>query len=122
MALSKEFIKKMKTHLLSEKKRLEADLADYITKHGNQADVAFPEYGDHNGENAAEVMSYDNALAVKNTLEKELRDINNALKRIEDGSYGICKYCHQPIAEKRLEARPTSSTCINCKKKFSGEE
>lgn len=122
MGLNKDFIQKMKDQLLAEKKRIEEDLADYVVKHGNQEKVAFPEYGDHNGENAAEVMSYDSALSVKNTLEKELRDINNALKRIEDGSYGICKYCHQPIAEKRLEARPTSSTCIECKKKLSGEE
>ena len=121
MAFSKNFIKKMEQKLLEGKKQIEQDLADFTVKDGHNNKPIFPQYGDHSGENAAEVMSYDNDMAVKNTLEKTLRDINSALKRINDNKYGICKYCAQPISEKRLEIRPTSSACIECKKKFSGE-
>jgi DnaK suppressor protein len=54
-------------------------------------------------------------------LEKQLRDTNKALASIEDGSYGTCKHCGEPINEQRLIARPTSTSCIECKKKLTGE-
>jgi len=111
----------MENKLLKEKAHLEEDLADFTVKKGKNNVTAFPEYGDHNGENASEVASYDNNLSVRNTLEKELRDIKKALKRIEDGTYGICKYCNKPIEKKRLLARPTSSACISCKKTLTNE-
>jgi len=54
-------------------------------------------------------------------LEKELRDVNDTLKRIKDGAYGVCKYCKKDISKNRLEIRPTSSSCIECKNKFSSK-
>jgi RNA polymerase-binding transcription factor DksA len=39
-----------------------------------------------------------------------------ALKRLEKGDYGVCRYCKKPIEEKRLLIRPTSSACVQCKK------
>lgn len=55
-------------------------------------------------------------------LEKQLRDIKKALKRIEDGIYGTCKYCDQDIFEGRLKARPTSTSCVSCKKTLTHEQ
>ena len=121
MALDKKFIKQIENKLLAEKKRIANDLADFTIKDGKVSETIFPQYGDHAGENAAEVMSYDSAISVKNTLEKTLRDIKSSLKRIKDGKYGKCKYCDKYISQKRLEIRPTSSACIQCKKKLSGE-
>lgn len=40
--------------------------------------------------------------------------LNNALSRIEDGSFGLCEECEEPIAEKRLQAIPYCTTCISC--------
>ena len=44
-----------------------------------------------------------------------LDKIDQALKRIEDGSFGICESCEEPISIKRLEARPETTLCIRCK-------
>ena len=44
-----------------------------------------------------------------------LEKIDQALKRIEDGSFGICESCEEPISVKRLEARPETTLCIRCK-------
>src|SRR5688572_12454422 len=44
-----------------------------------------------------------------------LDKIDQALKRIEDGSFGICESCEEPISLKRLEARPETTLCIRCK-------
>ncbi len=54
--------------------------------------------------------------SLENTLKKLLRDIHKALERVEEGTYGICKYCSKKIHEARLRARPASSSCIVCKK------
>ncbi|WP_068255192.1 TraR/DksA family transcriptional regulator [Janibacter corallicola] len=43
-----------------------------------------------------------------------LTDIDAALERLEQGTYGICEQCGRPIGEGRLEARPTATRCIEC--------
>jgi DnaK suppressor protein len=47
----------------------------------------------------------------KNLLDK----IQKALDRIDDGTFGICEECDEPITPKRLEARPETTLCIRCK-------
>ncbi|MCA9642273.1 MAG: TraR/DksA C4-type zinc finger protein [Polyangiaceae bacterium] len=44
-----------------------------------------------------------------------LEKIQKALERIDDGSFGDCEECGEPISEKRLEARPETTLCIRCK-------
>ncbi len=46
---------------------------------------------------------------------RHLREIERALRRIEEGLYGICEECGEDIAVKRLKARPTARYCIDCK-------
>ena len=54
------------------------------------------------------------ALEQKRRQEAELQKLQEALKRIEDGSYGSCMMCRQAIAPARLEAQPDAILCINC--------
>lgn len=49
--------------------------------------------------------------------EATLKRIEVALKHIEDGTYGICRSCDEPIAHKRLDFDPTASHCIDCARK-----
>jgi DnaK suppressor protein len=44
-----------------------------------------------------------------------LKKIDHALAKIEEGSFGICEECEEPISLKRLEARPETTLCIRCK-------
>ena len=81
----------------------------------------FPNYGTKDDENAAEVATFSDRISMEHTLELEMSDINKALASIEKGTYGICKYCKQSIEEKRLLVRPTSSSCVACKKRLKGE-
>lgn len=118
------FTEEMKTSLLEEKKKLETELSKFAhrnPKAKDDFDTDFPEFGDDEDENASEVATYSNNLSLENELEKALRDVNNALTRIEDGSYGVCKYCKSEIAENRLRARSTSTSCIACKKTLTQE-
>lgn len=122
--LDKEFLKKIEDQILEEKAKLEKELAQFTKKSPHNTsdyDADFPSLGDAEDENAAEVAAYSDNLTLERTLESSLRDINDALKRIKEGTYGICKYCGKPIDPKRLEARPASSACMDCKKKLSGK-
>ena len=116
-----ETIKKIKTELLQMRKETEKALEAFATKElGNANDFTstFPDYGEENDENAQEVGQYSTNLATEQILEKTLHDIDTALKKIDQGTYGICKYCHKEIDEKRLLARPFSDSCIKCKNKL----
>lgn len=121
---SKEFLEKMEKTLLSEKQNLERELSKFTKRSTHVTgdfDATFPNYGDKEDENAMEVAQYTTNKPLEISLENSLRDTNKALERMKDGSYGLCKYCKEPIEEKRLEARPTSSACINCKKSLTDE-
>lgn len=56
-------------------------------------------------------------LALKQTDSKLLRAIDEAIHRIDHGTYGICMDCEQEIAPARLEAVPWTRVCIECKEK-----
>jgi len=47
--------------------------------------------------------------------KKELEEIDEALKRIEDGTYGICEMCEEKIQEERLKIKPFAKYCIICR-------
>jgi len=109
--MNPDFLEKTKERLLADKKRLEGELS-----RTNYEDV-----GDEEGENAYEVAQYSDKLSLEDALKKSLRDAEAALVAIEKGAYGVCKYCKDEIDEQRLEARPTSSACIKCKKTLTQE-
>jgi DnaK suppressor protein len=54
-------------------------------------------------------------LRIRERERKLITKIREALERIEEGTFGICERCGEPIAEKRLEARPVTTLCIKCK-------
>lgn len=118
-----QFLDQAKEKLLEEKARLEKEMETFSKKNPTHADynASFPEYGDEEDENAREVADYTANKTLEITFERELRDVDSALKRISEGSYGVCKYCDKPIDEKRLLARPTSSSCVECKKTLTQE-
>lgn len=70
------------------------------------------------------------ATEVSQTLAFKLRDrerlllskINTALEKIEEGTFGVCEDCEEPIEPRRLEARPVSTLCIACKERQEHRE
>ncbi len=123
-AFSTKFIKEITEQLQAEKSKLQKELGQFSTENPHvkgDYDAVYPEYGDKEDENAQEIAEYAVNKPLELSLEKTLRDIEKAFVRIEDGTYGICKYCDEPIAELRLQARPTSSSCVSCKKTLKEE-
>jgi DnaK suppressor protein len=61
-------------------------------------------------------------LRIRDRERRLLAKIDEALARIDDGSYGICEDCDEQIGLKRLEARPVTTLCIDCKTKQETQE
>lgn len=61
-------------------------------------------------------------LRLRDRERKLIKKINDALERLEDGTYGICDECGEDISVPRLKARPVTKLCIECKNKQEQEE
>ena len=79
--------------------------------HGADANLDFDENFADSGQVTAERSEVE-ALAVQ--LQETLAEIDDALARFDDGHYGTCQVCSQPIGEARLEAMPAARLCMSC--------
>jgi DnaK suppressor protein len=96
--------------LEEERDQLRAQLRE----HGSEGGIAYDENFADSGQVAAE-QGENRALV--NQLEDTLADVERALAKLDEGNYGICEGCAQPIGEARLEAMPAARYCINCASK-----
>jgi DnaK suppressor protein len=71
---------------------------------------------------AASEVSQALAFKLRDRERLLLAKIDQALAKIEDGTFGICEECEEPIETKRLEARPVSTLCIACKEREEHRE
>ncbi len=120
-----EQIKHFKQRLFEEQARLTQELNDFGKENKNEPgkySAVYPESGSNSeDDNAMEIAEFVDDATIEARIQAELKDVDLALKAIELGTYGICKYCKKEIDEKRLNARPASSSCISCKKILTQE-
>ena len=100
--------------LSREREKLVRQLADLgATESGElTGDV---EYGDGFADAAAATAERSEVLGIVDNLTKLLADVDQAMARVNEGTYGLCKNCGKEIAADRMEFRPTSRYCIDCK-------
>ena len=104
------------------KKVLEKQLRELQTDFGKEISSAgSPALADINDQATLESeRSFE--LRIKDRERKLINKVQEALKKIGDGSYGVCESCSEAISVKRLQARPVTSYCINCKSEMEAEE
>jgi RNA polymerase-binding protein DksA len=105
--------------LLEERQRVAAAIENLHDENpGSLTDESGEEtvFDNHLGDTAT--VTYDRELdyTLEENSEHVLSDIDAALKRIEDGTYGVCTTCGMQISEERLEARPWATLCIDCQR------
>ena len=71
----------------------------------------------HLGDTATATLDREIDYSLEENSEQVLRAIDAALRRIEEGTFGVCETCGQPISEERLEAIPYATQCIDCRRK-----
>ena len=69
---------------------------------------------EHDPEGATIAFERSQVGALVRQAEEHLAEIDAALARVDDGSYGICAVCGRPIPPERLEVRPTATACVAC--------
>jgi RNA polymerase-binding transcription factor DksA len=75
----------------------------------------------HQADHASEAFERERAISLLENIEAELDDIEHALGRLDDGSYGTCEACGKPISEPRLEALPGTRFCLDDQAIVEGE-
>lgn len=78
-------------------------------------------YSLHMADHGTDAMEREKSLLLAQRGGDYIDYLNEALQRIEDGTFGICRTCKGSIGRGRLEAVPTATQCINCKSKREGE-
>ena len=66
-------------------------------------------------EEATETLELEKRLVLEKRIRDQLAEVEHALHKFEEGTYGLCDICGQPIDPARLEALPQASWCMSCK-------
>lgn len=99
----------IRARLATERSRLRAELAEGIEAPGQMT------YGSQAAA-ASQVFAQQRDIALRDRSLRELRLVEEALDRLDAGTFGACTNCGQAIAEGRLEAIPWAPLCIDCQR------
>jgi DnaK suppressor protein len=115
-------LQKLKKSLLEEKAQIELGLGSFANKNpavkdDYQSHFHKSDQSDTLDEKAHGVTDFEEERAVEQNIELRLKEINEALKKISEGSYGICDKCSSPIDARRLKVMPIARFCVDCRKK-----
>jgi RNA polymerase-binding transcription factor DksA len=69
---------------------------------------------EHDPEGATLAFERQHAAALLEAAREQVSALDAALRRLEEGRYGVCDRCGQPVGAERLAARPAAATCIRC--------
>lgn len=102
--------------LTAEREKLVHQLAELGANEAGEmtGDV---EYGDGFADAAAATAERTEVMGLIDNLRIMLVDVDRALTRVSDGTYGRCESCGKEIGPARMEFRPTSRFCVDCKSK-----
>lgn len=114
--LTKKQLTNFRTELANRKKELESQ-TEGNDQYGLERDLPgsvgeLSTYDNHPADTGTELFEREKDIALSEHARFELRDINNALEAIENGTYGICRVCKEEIPVERLEAVPTTLFCV----------
>lgn len=116
--LTKQQIEKLRTRLLERQRVLVGEVREKREQAAAQVgDEAMGVIGDAGDESVLR-MNTDLDLQEAGRDVEELNNIDSALRRMDDGSYGICDECGQDIGFPRLEVQPTALRCIADQEKY----
>lgn len=118
--MAKQGNTKIKQLLEERREKIEKELSSFATKDEKvkgDYDTRFPDFDTQSlDESALKLAAYEITLPIEYALELRLVDINKALEKIKDGTYGRCEKCGKEINSKRLEIMPEARVCRECQK------
>jgi RNA polymerase-binding protein DksA len=107
-------VERFRTLLVDERRRV-SDASDNLHhENAGSMDDEAPETGD--ADTATVTVDREMDYSLEENSVHVLREIDGALERIENGTFGLCTRCGKQIGEERLEAMPYATLCIECKR------
>lgn len=108
--------------LAAERRRLAETLASMTSDAQGQKDSLseLSSYDQHPGDIGTETFEQEKDESIMESVRASLEDIEHALAKLDDGTYGTCEICHQPIAEDRLEVVPATRFCVEHQSEVEG--
>ena len=107
----------MRGVLLAERRRLEAEIAEAVEDLNELLRDSGDGSGDDQADAGSKTFEREHEMSVANNSRDLLEQVEHALARIADGSYGTCESCGLPIGKMRLEAFPRATLCVDCKQR-----
>jgi DnaK suppressor protein len=71
--------------------------------------------GDDQIDSGSKTVEHEHEVAVAGSLSERIRQVSHALERLDEGGYGFCEKCGNPIPAARLAAFPSATLCVSCK-------
>jgi DnaK suppressor protein len=108
----------IKKKLIKQRQDLLTEAEHTLTSKISSEKESFPDPTDQ----AVAELDNNFVLRLRGREQKLLKKIDDAISRIDSGVYGVCESCGEQISMKRLEARPVTTLCIDCKTRQEEEE
>jgi DnaK suppressor protein len=108
----------IKKKLIKQRQDLLAEAENTLTSKISSEKESFPDPTDQ----AVAELDNNFVLRLRGREQKLLKKIDEAISRIDSGVFGVCESCGEQISLKRLEARPVTTLCIECKTHQEEEE
>jgi len=109
-ALDKRTLERLKKILLKEREKIMGDVKHIYESTQEVGQDGIQDIGDE----AANIYNKQILLTLNENERMRLKDVDESLDRIENGMYGICEECGEPIGLKRLEVKPVAKYCVPC--------
>ena len=119
MHLTKQQLKEFRELLLAERMKFAGEIrsiARDASKSPRDASGDLSSYTVHMADMSADTYERELSADLASTEQQVLYQIDEALKRMDEGAYGICRQCNKPISLSRLKAVPYASLCIECRR------
>jgi RNA polymerase-binding transcription factor DksA len=105
----------VRERLAEERSRLETLKVEYDALHEEteaEASGELSHYDQHQADMGTETFERERDLSILEEIEGELAEVEHALRRLDEGTYGTCEACGKPIPPERLEAMPATRFCL----------
>jgi len=119
--VTEQDLKVLEQRLLDERRKIMKDMGhiENTVLKVNQRDSSgdLSGYSFHMADAGTDAMEREKAFLFASTEGRLLMEVNDALRRLYNGAYGVCEMCEKPISRARLEAMPYVRMCVSCKEK-----
>lgn len=118
MKMKKDRLTHFRKALLDKRRQLEDEVGRSALYGKGQEDDSIKDLGDQ----ATTAYTREFLFELGNGDRRLLKEVVTALRKLDEGGFGECERCGEPIAEKRLEALPFARHCIDCQRATEQEE